>query len=532
MQVSAPSGRDAMRKLQCSIAGLTLLLACANPAAAENVLRWASAGGVLTWDPHGTTETPSLVGFRQVYESLTFIDADLSLRPALATSWQLIDPTGWRFDLRQQVSFHDGTPFSAEDVVFSIERARAEGSELASYVSSIASVKAVDDHTIEITTRHPDMLLPVNLRQVAILSKRWAERHGIAKARPYAQGAPRLERANGTGPFMLESHEAGQRTVLVRNPRWWRSAESPHNLERIVWNIVPDPKERLALLLGGKTDFIQDPPVEALGAIRSQPGLRVAETGELRVLLLGLNQGSPELRSGDIAGANPFKDKRVRRALYQAVDIEAIRDDVMAGLAVPTGITIPPGVNGYDLELDQRLPYDPAHAKALLAEAGYPEGFGVTLDCPNNRYVNDEAICRAVASQLGEIGIRVTVDAQPKEVHFAKLFERRTDFYLLGYLTPSFDSALHLRELYHSQAGRWGATGYANPALDRLIEQIDAELVTYARDALIEEAWRMILDDLVVIPLHRQMIVWAMRDALDLPVSPLNSPTFSRAKLN
>jgi peptide/nickel transport system substrate-binding protein len=204
----------------------------------------------------------------------------------------------------------------------------------------------------------------------------------------------------------------------------------------------------------------------------------------------------------------------------------------MAGLAIPTGMTIPPGVNGYAPELDRRLPYDPARAKALLAAAGYPEGFGVTLDCPNNRYVNDEAICRAVAAQLGEVGIRVAVDAHPKEVHFAKLFERRTDLHLLGYLTPSFDSALHLRELYHSHAGRWGATGYANPALDQLIERIDAELVTYGRDALIEEAWRMILDDVVVIPLHRQMIVWAMRDELDLPVSPLNSPTFSRARLN
>ena len=191
----------------------------AGQAGAENVLRWASAGGVLTWDPHGsTTETPSLVGFRQVYEGLTIIDADLSLRPALATSWQLIDPSNWRFELRQGVSFHDGTPFSAEDVVFSVERARAEGSDLASYMSSIAAVKAVDADTVEIATRHPDMLLPVNLRQVAILSKAWAERRGIASARPYAQGAPPLDQANGTGPFMLRSHETGRQTVLVRNP--------------------------------------------------------------------------------------------------------------------------------------------------------------------------------------------------------------------------------------------------------------------------------------------------------------------------
>jgi peptide/nickel transport system substrate-binding protein len=511
---------------------MALVTASASQAAGENVLRWASAGGVLTWDPHGsTTETPSLVGFRQVYEALTIIDADLSLRPALATSWRLLNPTSWRFELQQGVSFHDGMPFAAEDAVFSIERARSEGSDLAAYTSSILAVMTVDDDTVEIATRHPDMLLPVHLRQVAMLSKTWAEKRGIAAVKPYAQGSPPLNQANGTGPFMLESHETGRRTVLVRNPQWWGSAESAHNLDRIVWSIVPDPKERLALLLSGQIDFIQDPPLEALGSIRSRPGLKLAETGELRVLLLGLNQGTPELHSGDVQGANPFRDKRVREALYRAIDMETIRSAVMAGLAIPTGITIPPGVNGYAPELDQRLPYDTTRAKALLAEAGYPEGFGVILDCPNNRYLNDEAICRAVASQLDRIGIRVTVDAQPKEVHFAKLFERTTDFYLLGYLTPSFDSALHFRELYHSQAGRWGATGYANPALDALIERIDAELVTYGRDALIEEAWRMILDDIVVIPLHRQMIVWAMRDGLELPVSPLNSPTFSRATL-
>jgi peptide/nickel transport system substrate-binding protein len=521
-----------VRLLRLALATV-LVAASTGQAASENVLRWASAGGVLTWDPHGsTTETPSLVGFRQVYEALTVIDADLSLRPALAQSWRPIDATNWRFELRQGVSFHDGTPVSAEDVVFSVERARSEGSDLASYTSSIAGVKAVDDDTIEIATKRPDMLLPVNLRQVAILSKSWAEKTGIAAVRAYGQGGPLLNAANGTGPFMLDSHEIGRRTELIRNPDWWGSTEFPHNIDRIVWDIIADPKERLDLLLRGQTDFVQDPPLEALGSIRSRPGLRLAETGELRVLLLGLNQGTSELHSGDVAGANPLKDKRVREALYHAIDMEAIRSEVMAGLAIPTGITIPPGVNGYAPELDQRLPHDPARAKRLLAEAGHPEGFGVTLDCPNNRYLNDEAICRAVAAQLGEVGVRVQVDAQPKEVHFAKLFERRTDFYLLGYLTATFDSAHHFRELYHSRAGRWGATGYANPALDELIERIDAELVTYARDALIEEAWRMILDDIVVIPLHRQMIVWAMRAELDLPVSPLNSPTFSRATLN
>ena len=244
-----------MRAAKLLLLGLCMVPVIAGQAGAENVLRWTSAGGVLTWDPHGTTETPSLVGFRQVYDSLAAIDADLSLRPALATSWQLLDPTSWRFELRQGVRFHDGTPLSAEDVVFSIERARAEGSDLATYTSSIAGIEAIDDGTVEITTRHPDMLLPVNLRQVAILSKAWAEKHGVAAATPYARGASPLQDANGTGPFMLQAHEPGRRTVLVRNPDWWGLAGSPHNLDRIVWSIVPDPKERLALLLNGQTDL-------------------------------------------------------------------------------------------------------------------------------------------------------------------------------------------------------------------------------------------------------------------------------------
>jgi peptide/nickel transport system substrate-binding protein len=319
-----------VKVLQLALATM-LAIACAGQAGAENALRWASAGGVLTWDPHGSTETPSLVSFRQVYEGLTIIDTELSLRPALATSWQLVDPNSWRFELREGVTFHDGTPLSAEDVVFSLERARGKAMALASYTSSLATVRAVDRDTVEITTSHPDMLLPVNLRQVAILSKAWAERHGAAIARPYAQGGPPLDQANGTGPFTLDSHETGGRTLLVRNPHWWGAGEFPHNLDRIVWDIVSDPDERLALLLNGQTDFVQDPPLEALESIRSRPELKLAQTGELRVLLLGLNQGTAELHSGDIEGANPFKHKRVRQAFYQAIDIQAIRDEVMAG---------------------------------------------------------------------------------------------------------------------------------------------------------------------------------------------------------
>ena len=218
----------------------------------------------------------------------------------------------------------------------------------------------------------------------------------------------------------------------------------------------------------------------------------------------------------------------MRQAIYQAIDIEAIRKDVMRGLAVPAGMLVAPGAIGYAPELDQRLPYDPEAAKTLLAEAGYPDGFSVTLDCPNNPYsINDEAICRAVAAQLGEVGIAVTANPQPKQVACAKIDNRETDFWFdsLG----GAELGDRLRPPLSDRSQR-NASGYSNPRVDELIEKIDREMVTYGRDAMIEEVWKIVLGDIVYMPLHHQVIVWAMRDNLDLPVYPFNHPLFREAR--
>jgi peptide/nickel transport system substrate-binding protein len=221
----------------------------------------------------------------------------------------------------------------------------------------------------------------------------------------------------------------------------------------------------------------------------------------------------------------------VRQAVYQAIDEGTIRDKVMNGLAIPSGIIIQPGIVGYAPDLDTRLPFDPDAAKALLAAAGYPDGFTVTLDCPNDRYINDEAICRAAAGMLGEIGIRVTVAARPMREHFPMVRNRETDFYLLGWGNPTYDSLFPLSYLIRSDAP-YNATGYANPRVNELIGTIETALVTYARDALIEEVWKTVRDDIVFVPLHQQVIFWAMRDQLDLPVDPRNFPRFRLARLN
>jgi peptide/nickel transport system substrate-binding protein len=221
----------------------------------------------------------------------------------------------------------------------------------------------------------------------------------------------------------------------------------------------------------------------------------------------------------------------VRQAIYQAIDEEAILDKVMQGLAIPAGIIIQPGVNGYAPELDTRLPFDPDAAKALLGAAGYPDGFAVTLDCPNDRYINDEAICRAAAAMLSEIGIRVTVATSPMSEYVPRIKNHETDFYMLGWATGTLDSLEHFSYLIRSD-GPFNATRYANARVDDLIDAIETQLVTYARDAMIEEVWKTVRDDIVFVPLHHQVIVWAMRDQLELPIDPQNFPRFRLARLN
>jgi peptide/nickel transport system substrate-binding protein len=523
-----------MRRLLIFLCAGLLALAgvAAKSAVAENVLRWASATEPLTYDPDSANHFPTIAANLQVYEPLVDFNSHSEIEPSLAVGWRLLDATTWQFDLRQGVRFHDGTPFTSEDVIFSVQRATSSGSDFKTAVSPIAAVEAVDDHTVRIRTAAPNPILPDQLNSVPIMSKRWAEQHGVLLPTAYGQNLSYAERhADGTGPFKLVSFAPGVGTVLAKNPDWWGLGQHAHNLDRIEHKVIKDPAKRLQALLDGEVDFLSDPPLANLDQIERTPGLKLERINETRTIFLGLDQGSPQLRSSDIKGKNPFADRRVRQAVYQAIDEEAIRDQVMHGLAIPSGIIIQPAINGYAPELDTRLPFDRSGAKALLADAGYSEGFTVTLDCPTDRYINDEAICRAAAAMLGDVGIRVTVAARPMREHFPRIKNRETDFYMLGWGTTTYDSLYPFSYLIRSDAP-YNATGYADPNIDRLIDRIGTELVTYGRDAMIEEVWKAVRDDIVYVPLHQQVIVWAMRDRLDLPVDPWNLPRFRLARLN
>jgi peptide/nickel transport system substrate-binding protein len=505
-----------------------IAISLAGPAAADNVLRWASPGGAATFDPHAFDEDRTFAQLAQVYEPLIGVDSDLMLAPRLATTWRLVDPTTWEFELRHNV----GTPLTAQDVALSFERAKTELSPpvgVAHRIESIAAVRSLDEHTVRIETKFPDPGLQDKLRGIYVISERWAETNDARFPVNVSAGEENFasRHANGTGPFILKQFEPNGRAVMVRNPDWWGFERYPHNLDRIEFTPIADSKQRIAALLRGDLDLLTDVPLSAVDQIKSTPGLKLAQASQPRTAYLAMDQASPKLRSSQMRGRNPFHDQRVRQAIYQAIDIETIRDDVMHGLAVPAGMLVAPGVNVAPT-LDQRLPYDPATAKRLLTEAGYPEGFDVTLDCPNNSSaINGEAICRTIAAELNDIGIDVTVNAQPKDLIYAKIDSRQSDFYLDSYAT--LDSYEVFDELYRTNGGL-NASGYSNPGLDQLIAKIDREMVTYGRDALIEEAWKIVLADIVYIPLHHQMIVWAMRDDLDLPVYPFNFPLFREAR--
>ena len=293
------------------------------------------------------------------------------------------------------------------------------------------------------------------------MSKTWCEKNSAVRPVDVRKGTENYAstHANGTGPFMLKSRQPGVRTVLVVNPGWWGKPE--HNVTEAVFLPIANAATRVAALISGEIDMMEPVPLQDVQRLQRDPNLKVLQGPELRTIFLGMDQKRDELLFSNVKGKNPFKDRRVRQAFYQAIDIEAIRSRIMRGAATPSGLMVAPGINGFDAALNKRLPYDPAAAKKLLAEAGYPDGFEVTMNCPNDRYVNDAEICQAVAVMLARIGVKVDLVAETKATYFPKVLSRNTSFYLLGWTPGTYDSHNPLFSLM-STPGR-GRTGPVQP---------------------------------------------------------------------
>jgi peptide/nickel transport system substrate-binding protein len=499
------------------IAGLAL---AASPLAAKT-FRWSNDGDVISMDPYARQETFLLTFLGNVYEPLIQRDKKLQLEPALATEWTQTAPDVWHFKLRQGVKFQDGTPFTADDVIFSFDRARA--SQLAATLATIKEIRKVDDFTVDLVTDGPDPIMPEEITNWYIMSKVWAEKNKAERMAEPTKNEDNyaVRNANGTGPFMLKERVADVKTVLVNNPSWWAKPE--HNLTEVIFTRITNAATRVAALLSGELDMIYTVPPQDTDRIAKTKDLRVIQTAELRTIYLAFDLARPELTESSVKGKNPFHDLRVRKAFYQAIDENAIKTKVMRGFATPTALMIGPGVNGFDPKLNVRLPFDPAAAKKLLADAGYPNGFEVGMDCPNDRYVNDEDICQAVVAMLARIGIKVNLLAQTKTKFFTKINfpAYDTSFFMLGWTPATYDAHNMLVSLLHTRTGQGGAGfvndgGYSNPKLDDLIGQIQVETDKAKRAALVAEALTIVRDDVPTIPLHQQAVVWAARSNVEL----------------
>ena len=497
---------------------LALTASFSPPFAWAQTLRYANQGDLNSLDPYTLNETPTLAHLGHVYEGLVARDRNLKIVPGLAESWETPEPTRWRFHLRRGVKFHNGDEFTAEDVVFSAKRVRAKGSNLQARIPSDAEVIKVDDYTVDFVLTSPDPILINQWGTWYIMDKKWAEANNTSEPTPVSAASPSYAslHANGTGSFLIVSHQPGVRTVFKTNPNWWRPVE--HNLKEIVFTPIKSDATRVAALLSNEVDVIEPVPLQDINRINASTNATVLTGPELRTIFLGMDQTREELLFSSVKGKNPFKDIRVREAFFKAIDVELIKNCVMRGLSTPSALMIAPQL--FALSKDFTRPKaDPVAAKKLMIEAGYPDGFEVTMDCPNDRYVNDADICQAVVGMLARIGIKVVLLAEPKQHFFAKVLKPggfKTSFFLLGWTPTTLDANSVLYDLIgcrddaRSSRGEANLGGYCNRNVDRLADEIRVEMDESRRDQLTKQTFQIVLDDFGYIPLHQQPLAWGI----------------------
>jgi peptide/nickel transport system substrate-binding protein len=487
--------------------------------ASAATLRIASANDPQSLDPHSLALLYQSRVITQVYESLVNRDRDFRLEPSLAVSWQAIGPRTWRFRLRQGVRFHDGSPFTADDAVFSIERALAKHSQRAPQMRGILGARKVDATTIDLLLAAPDAVLPEKLLLVGMMSKAWATKHGVLLPQDYngKQETYAVRNANGTGPYRVTSYESDNRLVLVAHEGWWGKRG---NVDEAVFLVIASDATRLAALASGQVDFVIDPPFQDVGRLKRDPQYRIVETTDIGTQYLGFDLGRDALEYSTVKGRNPFKDLRVRQAVAHAIDADAIVAKVLRGQGSPTGSFFSTLVDGYDPSLDRRLPFDPARARALLKDAGYPDGFGVTLDCVAITW--RAAACQAIAGMLAQVGIKVTFQSSAAATFFPKLTQATSSFFEFGW-TPTTDPWASLNAIVHSfgdGSGMFNGGRYVNARLDAIVDAIRVEPDLAKRRALTRDALAIIHADLPLIPLYRRTLAWAMRQDVDVAIWP------------
>jgi len=488
--------------------------------ASAETFRWASNTDPQTMDPHAVNSAPVLSFLNNVYEGLVRRGQDMSIEPSLATSWEpLTGENGWRFNLRQGVTFQDGAVFTAQDVLFSYQRASDEAADVRSWFAPVTEMRVVDEFTVDFVTSAPNPLFPDSIANFMILDQDWAEANDAALPARDAENFATMN-VNGTGPFTLASRDPGVRTTLTPNENWWDDAG--HNITEAVFTPIGNSATGLAALLSGEIDFIQPIPLQDIAQVEGRDGFKVLEGEETRVIMFGFgHEHDALLYSSDVTDANPFTDPRVRLAAAHALDIASIDRVLFRGKIEPASQLVPAGISGFSEANQDRPAFDPDRAKALLAEAGYPDGFSFGLKCTNDRYINDEALCRAAASMFAAVGLNAELSTGPVRDYWPQLREDDFDMYLLGWSPGTFDMEHPIRFLMHSQdneakLGSWNFGNYSNARVDELLPQIQQEIDPDARQVMIDEVVAITQDEVAYIPLYTQPLIWAAKDNVDL----------------
>ncbi|KZD12533.1 ABC transporter substrate-binding protein [Oceanibaculum pacificum] len=512
-----------MRRRILSAAALAAVLAtglAAAPASAKE-LRWAFSSDTASLDPMGHNVTFTYSVLSNVYEGLIRRTPDLKIEPSLATKWEMVEPTRWRFHLRKGVKFHNGNDFNADDVIFSYNRINHVDSNLRDRVAGVAEAIKVDDYTVDFVTKKPDPIMMSQWDTFFIMDKEWSEANNATVPTNLTKGVESYagRNSNGTGAFIITERTADVRTVFEPNPNWWDKPQ--HNLTKVTMTPIQQAATRVAALLSGEIDMMFPAPLQDIDRINSNKGTRVISGPELRTIFLGFDQFR-EKALGTNTDKNPYLDVKVRKAIYHAIDIELIKTRIMRNSSDPTSIMISPKLFPLADQV-KRYPYDPEMAKKLLAEAGYPNGFETRLDCTNDRYVNDAQICQAMTAMLARVGIKVNMRAYPNAQYFSDINRPKQDFalYMLGWTPSTFDShnvLYNLMASWDESTGR-GRVNYGDFKNDRINEitgLIVSETDTDKRNKLILEAYQIMHENAYYVPLHQQSVVWAARDNVEL----------------
>lgn len=484
--------------LAAAVFALCAGLACAVQA---KTLRIAHQDDPASLNSMPENEAFALGAYGWVYETLAAYDKDLKLTPMLAQSWENPEPTKWIFHLRKGVLFHDGSPFTADDVIFSWRRSLGEKPSAGRGLKA-ADIAKLDDYAIEVTTPAADPILP----------REWALLHIMN------------EHGSGTGPFMATDRRPGIQTRFERFERYW-DEHMPTNVTDIVFQTMPQAPARLAALLAAEADVSAPMPMEDWRALQEDPDAQLLAIPAAQVVFIGMDQHRDELPDSSVKGKNPFKDKRVRQALSLAIDTEAINQDIMRGAARPTGTLIFDKVNGYDPSFGAPYPSNPDKARKLLADADYAGGFSVNLDCPRGRYPQDEEICAAIARMLADVGVEVRLAAPGASGGTAPLpAANHSSMYLMGWTPRSMDAAGALDSLASCRdshasgrpGGQYNLGGYCNREIDALAAKISVETDHIKRNAMIKEAYGILRNDYAYLPLHQPPMSWGVRRGVRL----------------